>query len=83
MIILLVESALTLPFTQHGSETGPVNIVYTVTLGQVNNTPGNIGFTLSNTGGQAIAGSDYILFANNSIAVAPWINFGNIHCSSD
>ncbi|NIV26473.1 MAG: hypothetical protein GWN45_03675, partial [Gammaproteobacteria bacterium] len=51
-----------LSVTTQGDETGPVAIVYTVTLDNANNTGAPITFDLSDTGaGTATAGSDYAL----------------------
>ena len=49
-----------LSVTTHGSETGPVNIVYTVSLLNTNNSGSNITFDLTDAGtGTATSGSDY------------------------
>src|SRR5207344_1726146 len=48
-----------LSVTTQGDETGPVAIVYTVTLSQVNNTGAAITFDIASTGGTATSGADY------------------------
>ena len=48
-----------LSVTTQGDETGPVAIVYTVTLSQVNNTGAAITFDLASSGGSATSGADY------------------------
>ena len=48
-----------LSVTTQGDETGPQNIVYTVTLSRQNDTGAAITFDLAFTGGNAVAGSDY------------------------
>ena len=48
-----------LSVTTQGDETGPVAIVYTVTLSQVNNTGSAITFDIASSGGSATSGADY------------------------
>ena len=48
-----------LSVTTQGDETGPQNIVYTVTLDKQNDTGAAITFDVAFTGGDAVAGSDY------------------------
>jgi uncharacterized repeat protein (TIGR01451 family)/gliding motility-associated-like protein len=49
-----------LSVTTHGDETGPISIVYTVTLDKVNHTNAPITFEFDNSGtGTAVSGSDY------------------------
>ncbi|MCH8137606.1 MAG: cadherin-like domain-containing protein, partial [Proteobacteria bacterium] len=48
-----------LSVTTQGDETGPQNIVYTVTLDKQNDTGAAITFDVAFTGGNAVAGSDY------------------------
>ena len=56
--------------TTNGNESGPVNIVYTVTLAKTNNTHGSIDFDIDPTGGTAVAGADYTDFTGGTISVA-------------
>ncbi len=66
--------------TTHGDETGPVNIVYTVTLTKTNNTGSAITFDLDDLGtGTAMSGSDYTAIAANAqISVANGASTGTL-----
>jgi len=69
-----------LSVTQNGNETGPVNIVYTVTLDKVNNTFAAITFDLTDLGtGTATSGSDYTAFGGSAaISVAVGSSTGSV-----
>jgi hypothetical protein len=60
-----------LTVTTQGNEAGPVNIVYTVTLGTTNSSGAPITFNVSNSGGTATSGSDFSAFGGTAaISVA-------------
>ncbi len=69
-----------LSVTTHGDETGPVNIVYTVTLSKTNDTGSAITFDLDDLGtGTATSGSDYTAIAANAqISVAAGASTGTL-----
>ncbi|MCP4271882.1 MAG: hypothetical protein GY781_07935, partial [Gammaproteobacteria bacterium] len=57
-----------LSVTQHGSETGPTTIIYTVTLNNTNNTGSAISFDLTDAGtGTATSGTDYTAFGGAGV----------------
>src|SRR5206468_3493116 len=60
-----------LSVTTQGNEAGPVNIVYTVTLSAANNSGAPISFTLTNSGGTATSGSDFVAFGGVGAIVVP------------
>ena len=69
-----------LSVTQHGDEDGPVHILYTATLSEVNDTGAAITFDLDDLlTGTATSGSDYAaVSANTQISVAPGASTGTL-----
>ncbi|CAD7698190.1 unnamed protein product, partial [Ostreobium quekettii] len=69
-----------LSVTTHGDEAGPVNIVFTVTLSEINNTGSAITFDLDDLGsGSATSGTDYTAIpANAQISVADGATTGTL-----
>ena len=70
-----------LSVAQNGNESGPINIVYSVTLSQPNNTGAPITFDVANSGGTATAGVagvlDFVGFAGAAaISVANGASIG-------
>ena len=58
-----------LSVTQNGDETGPVDIIYTVTLSKTNNTGGQISFNIAHTGGTTTPGTDFTSYGTGTIRV--------------
>ncbi|HJQ22076.1 MAG TPA: Calx-beta domain-containing protein [Gemmatimonadaceae bacterium] len=72
-------ASATLSVTQHGSEAGPTNVVYTVTLSATNSTGAPITFDVANSGGTAVAGTDFTAFGGAAaIAVANGSSTGTL-----
>ena len=67
-----------LSVTTQGSETGPVNIVYTVTMSKTNNTGSAITFVFNTADNTATAGSDYFPLVGAGISVADGATTGTV-----
>ncbi len=71
---------INLSVTQDGNETGPVSIIYTVTLGTVNNTHAALVYNLRSTGGNASVGTDYTALntTTSTITIPDGSNVGTL-----
>jgi hypothetical protein len=66
----------TLSVSTHGSETGPTNIVYTVTISKLNFTGGNVSFNISHLGGTTTTGTDFTAYGTSTISIGNGSNTG-------
>lgn len=62
-------ASASLEVIENGSENGPVNVVYQVTLTNQNETGGPIVFAINPAGGSAVNGTDYDDFTGQTISV--------------